>query len=112
MKKNRHNSEHYIWGDNFSGWHLVKSQTLSVIEELMPPFTKEDRHYHENAQQFFKILDGTATFEIDDKIIEVNSDDGIHILPRKRHSIRNNQSENLVFLVISKPSTRGDRMNE
>ena len=49
MKKNRHNSEHYIWGDNCSGWHLVKSQTLSVIEELMPTFTKEDRYYHENA---------------------------------------------------------------
>ncbi|MBU2949505.1 hypothetical protein KO493_02205 [Tamlana agarivorans] len=71
MKKSKENSPHYSWGDGCSGWHLVTSQTLSVIEELMPPKTQEKRHYHNLSQQFFRILRGKATFEIDGKIFEI-----------------------------------------
>jgi|TARA_B110000261_G_C12926766_1_gene294785 hypothetical protein len=53
MKKSKENSEHYNWGNNCSGWYLVKSESLSVIEELMPPKTHEIKHYHNNSQQFF-----------------------------------------------------------
>lgn len=112
MKKSKENSEHYYWGNNCSGWHLVKSETLSVIEELMPPKTQENKHYHNNAQQFFRILKGKATFEIEDEIIEVERGNGIHIPPKVRHQIQNNQSESLEFIVISVPTTRGDRFDE
>ena len=110
MKKSKENSEHYIWGDNCSGWHLVKSQSLSVIEELMPPYTQESKHYLEKSQQFFQILRGTATFEIENDIIEVESGTGVHIPPKTKHRIRNDQLENLEFIVISEPTTRGDRI--
>ncbi|MEM8999037.1 MAG: cupin domain-containing protein [Bacteroidota bacterium] len=110
MKKSKANSEHYTWGDHCSGWLLVKSQCLSIIEELMPPKTQEKRYYHNNSQQFFRILRGKATFEID--IIEVKSGSGIHILPKTKHRIRNDQSENLEFIVISEPTTRGDRYDD
>ncbi len=112
MKKSKENSEHYYWGENCSGWHLVKSKSLSVIEEMMPPKTQEKKHYHNNSQQFFRILSGKATFEIENEIIEVKSGDGIHILPKIKHRIRNDQSENLEFIVISEPPTREDRYDE
>jgi hypothetical protein len=32
----RANAEHYRWGDDCDGWHLVKDADLSVIEELLP----------------------------------------------------------------------------
>jgi len=112
MKKSKENSEHYNWGENCSGWHLVKSQSLSVIEELMPPKTQEKKHYHKLSQQFFRILKGKATFEIEDKIIEVDHGNGIHILPKTKHRIRNDHSENLEFIVISEPTTRNDRYDE
>jgi hypothetical protein len=51
--KNTDNSEHYIWGENCDGWHLLKSDSLSVIQEKMPPGTKESLHFHSKAQQFF-----------------------------------------------------------
>ena len=112
MKKSKENSEHYNWGNNCSGWYLVKSESLSVIEELMPPKTHEKKHYHNNSQQFFRILAGKATFEIENEIIDVESGNGIHIPPKVKHRIRNDQSENLEFIVISEPTTRGDRFNE
>jgi len=50
---NTKNAEHYNWGNNCDGWHFVKSDSLSVIKEKMPPMTKEKLHYHEKAQHFF-----------------------------------------------------------
>jgi len=112
MKISKENSQHYYWGDNCSGWHLVKSEKLSIIEELMPPNTSEQKHYHNFSEQFFKILKGTATFEVADKVFTVKAGEGVHILPQTIHRIRNDQSENLEFIVISQPTTRGDRINE
>lgn len=109
IKKTKENSTHYHWGEACSGWHMVQSESLSVIEELMPPKTQEKKHYHEHAQQFFRILRGTATFEIEQTVIDVSSGEGIHIPPGTKHRIRNDQLENLEFLVISAPTTRGDR---
>ena len=45
MKTSKRNSEHYHWGNNCSGWHLVKSENLSIIEELMPPNTLEKKRF-------------------------------------------------------------------
>ena len=112
MKKTKQNSEHYNWGDNCSGWHLVKSKNLSIIEELMPPNTKETKHYHNYSEQFFQILKGKATFEIENEIFEVNAGEGMHILPKTIHNIRNDQSTDLEFIVVSQPTTRGDRYEE
>lgn len=109
MKKSKDNSEYYNWGDNCSGWHLVKSQSLSVIEELMPPNTKEKKHYHSKSQQLFRILRGKAIFEIENEIFEVQNGEGIHISPNLKHRIRNDQNEALEFIVISEPTTRVDR---
>ncbi|WP_299838407.1 cupin domain-containing protein [uncultured Tenacibaculum sp.] len=111
-KSTKENSEHYYWGDQCSGWHLVKSNDLSIIEELMPPNTKEQKHHHKKAQQFFRVLKGIATFEIENSIITVESGEGIHIPANVKHRILNQQNENLEFIVISQPTTRGDRFNE
>lgn len=112
MKKSKENGEHYNWGNNCSGWHLVKSRGLSVIEELMPANTSEDKHYHNFSEQYFYILKGTATFEIENTIVEVHKGEGVHIRPQVLHRIRNNESTDLEFLVISQPTTSGDRINE
>ena len=55
---------------------------------------------------------GLQLLKIADQIIEVEKDNGIHILPKTKHRIRNDKSENLEFIVISHPTTRGDRINE
>lgn len=111
MKKTKKNSECYSWGTGCEGWHLVQSEDLSMIEELMPPLTEEQEHYHNCAQQFFYILEGVATFEVAGKVMDVAAGEGIYIPPRSKHQIRNEQAIDLKFLVVSQPSTRGDRVN-
>jgi mannose-6-phosphate isomerase-like protein (cupin superfamily) len=105
------NTEHYIWGENCDGWHLLKSDTLSVIQERMPPGTGEQLHYHHHAQQLFYILSGTASFEVAGIINTVEAGQSIHVIPNIKHRILNNGDADLHFLVISEPKAHGDRVN-
>ena len=104
-------SDHYIWGDNCDGWHLVKNAGLSVIRETMPPGTSEKRHYHEKAQQFFYILSGEATFEIEGETLLVKPNQGISIQPMEKHCIANQAQTELSFVLVSTPPAQGDRIN-
>ena len=62
-------AEHYKWGGpqgtDCDGWHLVKTPELSIIEELMPPGAGEARHFHMRARQFFFVLEGELTLEVE-----------------------------------------------
>lgn len=106
MIKDITNSEHYTWGNACDGWHLVQSNSLSIIQETMLSGTSENLHYHNNSQQFFFILLGTATFEVEKEIYEVQKGHGFYILPKKKHRISNKTNEILEFIVISEPKSR------
>ncbi|PLT28234.1 cupin domain-containing protein [Peribacillus deserti] len=103
------NAEHYIWGNQCDGWHLVKNQDLSVIQERMPAGTSEVKHYHSKARQFFFILSGTAEIRLDGETHTLNRFEGLEIPPQAVHQIFNSSPEAIEFLVISQPNSRGDR---
>ena len=105
------NAEHYTWGNNCDGWVFVDSNELSVKLELMPAQTAESLHYHKKAQQFFFILKGIATFEVDDKHFSVKENEGFHIAAKKKHRIINNSDSDIEFILSSQPSTNNDRFN-
>lgn len=111
MIRNSQNAEHYVWGGNCDGWHLVRDGRLSVIYERMPPGSSEARHYHNQAQQFFFVVDGEAVLEVEGKEFTLNGREGIHVLPRQAHRIFNRSASDLLFLVISQPPSHGDRVN-
>jgi mannose-6-phosphate isomerase-like protein (cupin superfamily) len=108
----RQNAEHYRWGDDCDGWHLVKDAHLSVIEEMMPTGTAEVRHRHHHAQQFFYVLSGEILMEIEGELTLVPAGSGIRIPPETRHQVRNPSSTTARFLVISQPPSHGDRIND
>jgi mannose-6-phosphate isomerase-like protein (cupin superfamily) len=108
----RDNAPHDVWGDNCDGWHLLQESNLSVIEENMPPGASEVRHFHRNAQQFCFILSGQAVMETNRERILLLAGQGVAIPPRTRHQFRNHSEELVRFLVISQPSSYGDRVIE
>lgn len=105
------NAEHYSWKEGCEGWHLFRSDRLSVIRERMLPGTSEDLHYHNQAQQVFYILSGTATFTLGKRSVLVKAHESLHIPARVAHCIRNEDNSELAFLVISEPKSHGDRIN-
>jgi len=110
MKISKNNGEHYFWGDNCDGWHLVKSDDLSVIHEKMPPDTAEVRHFHEKSKQFFFILKGQATMELDGEIFLLDEQEGIEIPPKTPHKMMNKSDLEIEFVVVSAPKSKGDRV--
>ncbi len=103
--------KHYQWGDVCDSWNLVDTSSLSVKQEMMPGGASEQLHYHKYSQQFFFILAGTATFEIEGNQIEVSVGEGLQILAGEKHRIINNGKINLEFILCSQPSISNDRIN-
>ena len=106
----KENAEHYQWGEGCDGWHLVKTNCLSVIQELMPPKTKELRHYHNSSEQFFFILSGVATLEVNGVAHQLITQQGLHVPAGARHQLKNESNEHLSFIVTSTPPSHGDRI--
>lgn len=104
-------AEHYVWGENCDGWHLVKAAGLSVIHERMPPGTKESRHYHAKARQFFFVLSGAVTLEIEGKRRVLRRHEGAEVPPGVPHQMFNESEKEAEFLVVSQPASHGDRFS-
>jgi len=107
---NRQTAEHYVWGPNCDGWHLVKQPELSVIEERMLPDTSEVRHHHMQARQFFYALSGELTLEVEGREYVLGPGDGLEIHPGQKHHAFNRSGSDVRMLVISQPPSHGDRV--
>lgn len=106
------NAEHYNWGDNCDGWHLARSEQLSVIEERVLPGCFEVRHYHQHAEQFFYVLSGQARLEVEGTLYALHAGEGMHVPAGVKHQLSNQTQEDVRFLVISTPPSHGDRVIE
>jgi mannose-6-phosphate isomerase-like protein (cupin superfamily) len=109
LRVDRERVQHYKWGADCDGWVLSPSADQLVLEERMPPGTAEQRHFHSKARQFFYVLSGNLTMELDGVTQCISARSGILIPPGANHQARNDDASDVYFLVISTPTTRGDR---
>ena len=105
----RSSAPHYGWGDGCDGWRLAAGAGLSVIEERVPPGGSEKRHVHRVARQFFYVLEGRAVIELGGTEHAVGPGEGLEVEPGVPHRFFNPSDADVVFLVVSAPSTSGDR---
>jgi len=106
------NTEHFVWGEKCDGWHLVKSPALSVIQERVPCSCYEVRHLHQKSEQFFYVLSGIATIEVDGVVYMLTDGQGLHVPANVPHQLKNDGHEDLVFIVTSTPPSHGDRVEQ
>jgi mannose-6-phosphate isomerase-like protein (cupin superfamily) len=105
-------AEHYTWGNNCDGWYLVRMPELNIIEERMPPGTSETRHHHVRARQFFFVLQGELTIEIEHHEFGLKAGEGIEIAPGQAHQAINRSSAPVSFVVTSQPPSHDDRVED
>src|ERR1044071_9795332 len=103
------NAQHYRWGGICEGGRLPEAGTHSIIEERIPPSGSESRHFHKSATQFFYVLAGVLSFEIDGKDYDLSPRQGIEIGPSIPHRVFNRSMGDAEFLVFSAPPSHGDR---
>ncbi|MDX2155915.1 MAG: cupin domain-containing protein [Hyphomicrobiaceae bacterium] len=104
------NAEHYVWGGDCDGWRLVDGRGLSVIHERMPPGRAEVRHLHRQSRQFFFVLSGELTMELEGARHVLGPRQGLEIRPGAPHQAINDGPGDVEFLVVSQPATTGDRI--
>lgn len=105
------NAEHYIWSEICDGWHLLQREDMSIIQERVPAGGAEVMHYHTKSRQFFYVLEGEGSMVFEDHQVVLRKGEGIEIAPQVKHQFMNRSNADVNFLVISIPSTRGDRVN-
>lgn len=106
----RHNSEHYVWGDRCDGWHLLRADLCSVIQERMPPSTSEVAHFHNRSRQFFFVLSGRLSILLEGQLNVLGDQQGLHVPPKSTHRVFNDSDSDANFIVISVPPAHGDRV--
>ena len=111
MITNLENAEHYRWGAVCEGWRLLERADLTVIRERIPPGAGEVQHFHARARQLFFVLSGALEIELGEQRFRVGAEDALEVSPGVLHRVSNSGPADAVFLVISAPTTRGDRTN-
>ena len=99
-----------IWGQECRAWELMDASDLSIKHEHMPAGAQEVRHHHVYAQQFFFVLSGVLTLERSGHQHELRAHEGLPVPPGEKHQAINFGDAPVEFLVISSPSTSGDRI--
>lgn len=107
---NRESAEHYNWKAVCDGWHLLKSDELSIIAEKMPPKTFEDMHYHCKSKQFFYVLSGEVVMNLQNGSEKLVEGTGIEIAPMEAHQMTNVSETEAEFIVVSMPKSHGDKV--
>jgi len=102
-------ARHYVWGQVCDGWHLLAHETLSVIEERVPPGASEQRHRHRQSRQFFYALSGEPTLEVEGVTHRLLAGQGLEVPPGAAHRMYNEGEGDARFLVVSAPPSHGDR---
>lgn len=77
-------------------------QHQSLAEATLPPGSATDRHYHRLSEEFYFILEGKGSMEIDGETREVGPGDAILIPQLAWHQI--SASEPLRFLCCCAPA--------
>lgn len=67
--------------------------------------------WRECRSKFFFVLSGQAVLEVEGVRHIIGSQEGVEVPPGVSHQMRNGAGA-VEFLVISQPTTRGDRINE
>jgi len=101
-------ADHYKWGDSNDGWFMVQQSDMSVIQERMEPGTAEINHKHRKARQFFYVLSGELTMNVEGEDTVLKVGQGMEIPPGRQHQARNLSMQAAEFLVMSSPPSHTD----
>jgi mannose-6-phosphate isomerase-like protein (cupin superfamily) len=77
----------------------------------MPAGTDETRHSHVYAHQFFFVLEGALTIEVERQRFVIRAGEGMEISAGQLHQAVNSGPTPVRMLVISQPPSHGDRVN-
>jgi mannose-6-phosphate isomerase-like protein (cupin superfamily) len=111
-KIQRETAEHYVWGGTADGWHFLKRDDLSIIDERVPSGVKEVMHHHKVSRQFFYVTKGEGVMGLESGSILLKAGEGLEVPPGTWHQFRNESSADVEIVVVSMPPSHGDKFSK
>lgn len=106
----KRNAPHYTWGGHCDGWRLIDRDNSAGSRNACRRAAPKFPHFHRRARQFFFVLEGELTIVQAGVSQCFRKLEGLEILPGTPHLVRNCSEKEAVFLVVSSPWTKGDRV--
>jgi mannose-6-phosphate isomerase-like protein (cupin superfamily) len=78
---------------------------------LLLPGQTLGRHYHEEVEETFYVLQGKATFVVNDQELPAEEGDAFRMEPTDRHDIRNESDQPLKLVFIKCPYLPKDKVD-
>lgn len=103
-------AEKFEWGNNCSVWTLVDEKNLTIMQEKMPPNSRDEMHYHNECTQFVYILSGILEIEMNNRMVCLQPFEGLKIPKKMPHRVINNSNKEVNFLLVSVPGHTEDRV--
>jgi mannose-6-phosphate isomerase-like protein (cupin superfamily) len=79
---------------------FVDGRVQMLNWSVCPKDSSFRRHYHEDMQEVFIILNGQVTMQIEHDTVELNAGDAVFIEPREVHKMTNRSAEDVFYIVF------------
>lgn len=89
--------------------NLQAGQVQMVNWSKCPKGSSFQRHYHEDMQEVFVIINGTVEMEVEDSRVALAATDTILIEPKEVHKMTNTCDEDVHYLVFGIASGQGGK---
>jgi mannose-6-phosphate isomerase-like protein (cupin superfamily) len=107
--KNRNEAQAFITKDTSEIREILSPRNSSIrnqslAEARLVPGKKTEEHYHKQSEEIYYVLQGQGKMWIENESNNIQTGDGIVILPGKKHQVENTGPEDLVFLCCCAPT--------
>lgn len=79
---------------------LLTGQVMMVNWARLPKGSSFQRHFHEDMQEVFIMLNGPVVMTVDDQPVDLNAGDAILIDPREIHEMKNASDDDVDYIVF------------
>ena len=110
MEKVRESEKEYRNGD-WGVKYLMRGPKIDWGVILLKPGQRMGGHYHDKVEETFYVLEGEATFYVDDKPHYLAAGDAVRLQAPERHDVFNESNQPLKMVFIKCPYLPKDKVS-
>jgi mannose-6-phosphate isomerase-like protein (cupin superfamily) len=88
---------------------LLHGRPQMINWARLPAHSSFRPHYHEDMEETFVIISGTAQMEVDETSCQLGRGDAIVVSPREVHAMRNTGTDDVEYIVVGISSGRNGK---
>lgn len=88
---------------------LVNGRVQMINWAKLPPGKSFRRHYHEDMEEVFVMIEGEARIRVDEEEAVISRGDSVLVPARSTHKMFNDTSSDVIYLVVGITQDKGGK---